>query len=327
MNLISVIVPVFNLEQYIVRCLDSLFAQTHRELEVVAVDDGSSDDSPKILDEYAKKEPRLKVIHKPNGGVSSARNAGLEAATGDYIGFCDGDDVVEPEMYERLLANLLKYDADISHCGMCIEGLDGEKRYFYNTGELCVHDHSDGLLELLKGSKVEPTLCIKLYKSSLFKDVVIDSSLLYNEDLLTNAILFKKANKTVYEDVCPYHYIRRPDSACKGGVADKHVFHPIEIRNRIIDLCKDEKEEIQIQTKMNFVHSAISTYSLLCTDRAKDYSKFRPQFRETLKKHKDWLGFVSKSTKAHALLIINLPFLYKPILSLYRLCFRSKSYG
>ncbi len=327
MNLISVIVPVYNLEQYLGRCLDSLFAQTHRELEVIAVDDGSTDSSPKILDEYAQREPRLKVIHKPNGGVSSARNAGLAAATGDFIGFCDGDDIVEPGMYERLLANLLKYDADISHCGMCIEGLDGEKRYFYNTGELCVQNHAEGLLELLKGSKVEPTLCLKLYKKSLFKDVVLDSSLLYNEDLLANAMLFKKAEKSVYEDICLYKYMRRLDSACKGDVAEKHVFHPIEVRSRIIELCKNEEESIQRQAKENYIHSAISTYSLLCTERAKAFVKYKDMFRRKLSEHKDWLRFLPKSTKLHALLIIDLPLLYKPTISLYRLCSRSKSYG
>ena len=103
---ISVIVPVYNTEKFLNNCIESILNQTHKNLEVIIIDDGSTDNSPAICDEYAKKDSRVKVIHKENGGVSSARNAGLDIASGEYIGFIDGDDVIEPDMYHFLLANL-----------------------------------------------------------------------------------------------------------------------------------------------------------------------------------------------------------------------------
>lgn len=326
-QVISVIVPVYNLEAFIQHTLDSLFAQTHKELEVIAVDDGSTDGTPKILDDYAAKEPRLRVIHQANGGVSAARNAGLAVATGDYIGFCDGDDEVEPTMYERLLANLLKYDADISHCGMLTKGVDGKTRYFYNTGVLEVNSREEGLLEILKGEKVEPSLGNKLYKKELFQGFQFEPTIRINEDLLANVQLFQKAQRTVFEDVPLYHYMRRENSASKSSISEKHIFHPIKVREVILELCKTEEEIIQRQAIANYLHTLISSYSLLCTNRVSDYHKYKKTFRGKLIEHRDWLGFLPFSSQAHALIIVHLPFLYMPILFIYRLLTRSKSYG
>lgn len=325
--LISVIVPVYNLEQYIQRTLDSLFAQTHRELQVIAVDDGSTDGSQRILREYAAKEPRLLVIHQENAGVSAARNTGLDAATGDYIGFCDGDDLVEPVMYERLLGNLQKNDADISHCGMLIEGLDGRKRFFYNTEVLEVHSHDQGLLELLSGKRIEPTLCDKLFKRELFQGVRMDPAIKINEDLLLNVILFHKAIKTVFEDVCLYRYIRRESSASKSAIAEKHVFHPVRVREKISELMKDESAEVQRIARVSYLHSNISTYTMLLAKKAVAFSQFRSQFRQNLGQHKDWLKQLPTSSRIHAWVILYLPFLCKPLFALYYALHKGTQYG
>ena len=113
-NLISIIVPIYNVEKYLKKCIDSIINQTYKNLEIILVDDGSPDNCGKICDEYAKKDNRIKVIHKENGGVSSARNVGVENATGEYIGFVDSDDYIEKDMYEVLINNLKKENADIS---------------------------------------------------------------------------------------------------------------------------------------------------------------------------------------------------------------------
>ena len=112
MDTISVIVPVYNIEGYLGKCIDSIIAQTYKDLEIILVDDGSSDHCGAICDEYAKKDNRIKVIHKPNGGLSDARNHGIEAATGRYLGFVDGDDWIEEDMYEHIAANIEKYSPD-----------------------------------------------------------------------------------------------------------------------------------------------------------------------------------------------------------------------
>lgn len=111
-KLISIIIPVYKTEQYLKRCVDSVLNQTYQELECILVDDGSPDEAGKICDEYKKKDARIKVIHKENGGLSSARNAGLDIAKGDYIGFVDSDDFIHPQMYEMLVDVLEKQRAE-----------------------------------------------------------------------------------------------------------------------------------------------------------------------------------------------------------------------
>ncbi|MBO7334370.1 MAG: glycosyltransferase, partial [Lachnospiraceae bacterium] len=117
MELISVIVPVFEVEKYLKECIESILNQTYTNLEIILVDDGSPDKCGEICEEYAKTDNRIIVIHHENKGLSSARNRGLDIATGDYIGFVDSDDKIAPDMFEILLNNLKQYDADISICG------------------------------------------------------------------------------------------------------------------------------------------------------------------------------------------------------------------
>ena len=129
MSLISVIVPIYNVEKYLDRCVDSIINQTYKNLEIILVDDGSPDNCLAICDSWAEKDRRIKVIHKENGGVSSARNSALDIASGDYIGFVDSDDWIEPDMYEILIKNAKKYDADISRCAGLLDYCDRSEEY------------------------------------------------------------------------------------------------------------------------------------------------------------------------------------------------------
>ena len=132
-KLVSVIIPAYNIERYISRCLDSIMAQTYNNLEIIVIDDGSKDQTAEILDDYQKRDSRIIVVHKENGGVSSARNNGLDIATGDYISFVDGDDLIESNMYEILVKILEKEKTDIAHCGYQMIFPD-RVDYYYNTG-------------------------------------------------------------------------------------------------------------------------------------------------------------------------------------------------
>lgn len=127
-KLVSVIVPIYNVEPYLETCVDSILSQTYGELEVILVDDGSADNCGAICDRYAAQDARVRVIHKENGGVSSARNAGLDAATGDYVMFTDGDDRIEPEMVAVLLDAVTKNDADVATCNLRMESASGEQK-------------------------------------------------------------------------------------------------------------------------------------------------------------------------------------------------------
>ena len=118
MALISVIIPVYNTKPYLNACLESVVGQTYRELEIILVDDGSTDGSGELCDEWERKDPRIRVIHKANGGQCEARNMGMEIAAGEYIGFVDSDDVISPRMYETLIAAMEQYHADVVQCAM-----------------------------------------------------------------------------------------------------------------------------------------------------------------------------------------------------------------
>ena len=167
--MISIIVPVYNAEKYVSKTLQSILKQTYQNLEVIAVNDGSTDQTRNILDEYGKKYPeKLRVIHTENQGVTLARMEGLKIARGTWIGFVDCDDMIDPDMYELLIRNAVKYDADISHCGYQMQFADGRVNYFYNTKKIIIQDKYQGMKDLLEGDFIEPRLCNKIFHKQLF---------------------------------------------------------------------------------------------------------------------------------------------------------------
>ena len=242
--LVSVIVPAYNIENYISRCLDSLIAQTYRNLQIIVVDDGSTDKTGAIVNDYSAKDSRILPIHQQNKGVSSARLAGLEKIKGDYIGFVDGDDVAEPEMYEHLLANAIQYNADISHCGYKMVFPDGHEDLYHGTGKLVIHNREQGLTALLKGDLVEPGLVNKLYRRSLLEGLIDsplwDINIRMNEDLLMNYIIFKKAEISVFEDVVLYNYLLRKNSAATAEPQLYSVQDPLKVITLIKGDIKDD---------------------------------------------------------------------------------------
>lgn len=237
--LISIIIPAYNVAPYIGRCLESVLCQTYQSLEIIVVDDGSNDDTGAIIDTYAKKDSRIIIIHKENGGVSSARIAGISIAKGDYIGFVDGDDYVEPEMFAKLLENALRYNADISHCGYQMIFPDGHIDYYYNTGRQETHNRIQAISHLVEGKFVEPGLWNKLYRREIVvgfdNEKIWDSSICINEDLLMNYILFSKAESSVYEDIPFYHYILRRGSAATSRVSRQKMLDPLRVMKIILE--------------------------------------------------------------------------------------------
>ncbi len=228
--LISIIIPAYNIEQYIERTLNSVTAQTYKNLEIIVVDDGSTDNTGAIIDEYTRKDKRVIAIHKKNGGVSSARICGLNSSHGEYIGFVDGDDLVEANMFEHLLKNAVEHNADISHCGYNMVFPNGKVDKYYGTGNQLLHNNREALCELLRGNFIEPGLWNKLYKRNVVigfeNNSIWDSTIKNNEDLLMNYLLFSKAERSYYEDVCLYNYMLR-----KGSAATSQ-----KKRNKITDL-------------------------------------------------------------------------------------------
>ncbi|MGN0172217.1 MAG: glycosyltransferase family 2 protein [Acutalibacteraceae bacterium] len=316
---ISVVVPVYNIAAFLPRCLDSLLAQTHRNIEIVTVDDGSTDRSGAVLDEYAARDARVQVIHKRNEGVSLARLTGIQAASGEYIGFCDGDDEVEPDMYERLLANLKQYDADIAHCGHVVIYPDGREQRFYGTGRLAKQDRTEALEALLSGS-FEPGLCNKLYKHSLlhslFQNGCMDTTVRINEDLLMNYYLFRDAKRSVYEDFCPYHYLKREGSASMAKLNAHHIRDPLYVKRLILDDCKGTATESAARAAL--LSTALHTYNNLLMTEKDEFIKEKQEVRQLIMQHRADAALLPKKQRVFAFLIRRMPVFYRVIYRAYR---------
>ena len=237
--MISVIIPVFNIAEYLQNSIGSLIQQTYPDLEIIAVDDGSTDSSSDILQRLAETDHRIRIICQEHSGVTKARLTGAAAARGEWIGFMDGDDYAEPDMYERLLGNATKYNADISHCGYQMV-FPNKTECFHNTGRLICQDQEAGLMDLLEGSLIEPGLWNKIYRRRLIQSLLcsgkMDCSIRNNEDLLMNYYLFKEARLSVYEDFCPYHYIVRKGSAVTSEINEHKLRDPLCVMKLI---CQD----------------------------------------------------------------------------------------
>lgn len=257
-NKISIVIPAYNVENVLSRTLESVLAQTYRNIEVVLVDDGSTDGTGTIIDSYASKDSRVRPIHKENGGVTSARLAGIAGSSGEWIGFVDGDDYVESGMFAHLLRSALEHNADISHCGYQMVFPDGRIDYYYNTGCLVKQDRITGLKDLMSGLFVEPGLCNKLFHKSLFHSLlcedVMPTDIKINEDLLMNYYLFKAAKRSVFEDVCPYHYVLREGSAATSKLNTHKLRDPLLVTRIIME---DAPQELQGEVYRKLIRQLI----------------------------------------------------------------------
>lgn len=294
---ISIIVPVYNVQNELKRCVRSICLQTYKELEIILVNDGSTDASWEIMKELAEEDQRIIIMNKENGGVTSARLQGVAAATGDYIGFVDGDDEIETTMYEFLLGNAIKYKADISHCGYQMIFADGRVNFFYNTGKLVEQDRTAGIKDLLEGIFVEPGLCNKLFAKNLLHNLckknLMKNDIRINEDLLMNYYLFNMANKSVYEDKCPYHYMVRMTSASRQKMNYHKIYDPIRVKKIILKECE---KGMKRDAEKALLNTCIYTYCGLTIERNK-YESDKKAIRHEIKEHINSIDMLPRRTK------------------------------
>lgn len=284
---ISVVIPAYNISQYLCNCLESVLNQTWKNIEVIVVDDGSKDDTVMIAESYAAKDDRIRIIKKKNGGVTSARLAGVTVATGEFIGFVDGDDIIEPDMYERLLHNAVEYCADISHCGYQMV-FSNRVDYYYNTGCLVKQDKQAGLKDLLTGSFIEPGLWNKLFHKTLFHsllhDGVMDTSIKNNEDLLMNYYLFQESSKSVYEDWCPYHYLVRKGSAANSNLNEHVLLDPVKV-TKILIKETSRNNELQLILSQRLMRQWIVLATLPLRNGGALIPQYRREARSIIRKN------------------------------------------
>lgn len=286
MDKISVIIPAYNAEKYLPRTLDSILSQTYKNLEVVIVNDGSTDHTGDIIKKYASADKRVRGISQTNQGTSSARLQGVREADGDWIGFVDSDDIIDSDMYEILLANAKKENADISHCGYQMV-LTERTDYYYNTGKYIVQSNEEAVRDLLSGEFVEPGLCNKLFKRSLFSALLnnnaFDVSIKNYEDLLMNFYLFREARCAVYSDFCPYHYLVRRNSSATA--TNLHVYcDPIKVLYIILkETEKSERLNAVVRPRMVFFMIRIA--GMPNVEQVDMFIPFRKKIRKGLRKN------------------------------------------
>lgn len=226
---ISVIIPVYKVEKYLKRCVESVLAQTYRDLEIILVDDGSPDRCPALCEELAAKDARVKVIHKKNGGLSSARNAGIAAATGMYIGFVDSDDYILPEMYEKLYHALCDNDADISICNYAYvdedTGAIDKNKEAIDPVVTEVLDREQAYQKinvLWEGYNYYVTAVNKLYRKELFDGRLFAEGRLHEDELIVHYLFEKCRRVAVIGDVL-YMYVQRQGSITNSTVSVKRL--------------------------------------------------------------------------------------------------------
>ena len=208
--MISVIVPVYNVESYLPKCLDSIIAQTYTDLEILIIDDGSTDRCGAICDSYAERDRRIRVFHTENRGLSAARNLGLDHAKGEYIGFVDSDDWIEPDMYEVLLRKAEETGADVVTCRFYQEYTDRTETFPGPENEFAVKGD-----EILRTYLLSKEICQdswnNLFKAELFQTLRYPEGRSF-EDIATKYLLLQKAEKLVYIPSCLLHYRNRKHS-------------------------------------------------------------------------------------------------------------------
>lgn len=235
---ISVIVPVYNVESYIKKCVDSIICQSYSNLEIILIDDGSPDNCPDICDRYLEKDPRVKVVHKQNGGLSDARNAGIGIATGDYISFVDSDDWIDKDYFEILYNLLIESESEISICNfkwVYPDRIESQKC----DCEFAVWTNEEALKHYYDDMNVNMVISVaKLYKSELFTGVRFPVGKIHEDEFTTHKLLFK-AKRIVFTARPLYNYFQRSSSITGQGFNIDFTIHAIEAFRERTDFIKE----------------------------------------------------------------------------------------
>lgn len=258
--MISVIVPVYNTSKYLRTCMRSIQRQTYRDLEIIAVDDGSTDDSLLILQEFSRTDDRIHVICQKNQGVSCARNAGINAAHGEFISFVDSDDTLEPDLYETLFNLIQQYDVPIAHCSYTRIS-NGTVKPIGNSGSVFVQSREEALTCFAEGRLFIGSCWNKLYARDLFEGIRFCSNFKVSEDLLVNFQVFCKVDRTVFADVCKYNYLTSDTSACRNVPSVKQAQDHLAVDRILKGLndCTNLKDLME----QRILHSLLSYYKAL----------------------------------------------------------------
>jgi glycosyltransferase involved in cell wall biosynthesis len=259
---ISIIVPIYKVEAYINKCVDSIIKQTYKDFELILVDDGSPDNCGQICDEYAKNDNRIKVIHKENGGLSSARNVGLENARGEYIGFVDSDDYINEKMYEVMYKTADFHSSEVVICDFFNVNEDqrNDKNY---SDEIYRIEHFTNIQALEQLYKSKPGTFVyawnKLYKRSLFEDIRFDNGRIYEDEFISHKILYK-SNKVTFISNSLYYYVKRTNSILNSPFTIKRFDKVSALKERADFFLEIKQQHLLNHALKNYMETFIWNY-------------------------------------------------------------------
>lgn len=221
--LISVIIPIYKVEKFLNRCVESIVEQTYNNLEIILVDDGSPDNCPKMCDNWADKDVRIKVVHKENGGLSDARNAGMKIASGEFISFVDSDDWLELNAIELMQDAIERNDCDICSFGVKMLWENGKEKYLTKSHDEIVFESTEAILQGFLSSQIIQTVWNKLYKKSVIEDYEFPFGKLYEDEFWSWKIMVN-SNRVVCIDNYLYNYYQNDSSIMHGGAKYKPLY-------------------------------------------------------------------------------------------------------
>lgn len=291
-DLISIIVPVYKVEEYLPKCVESIRKQTYKNLEIILVDDGSPDNCGMLCEQYAKEDDRIKVIHKPNGGLSDARNAGIDIATGRYISFVDSDDFIHPQMMELLLEAVKHEDADIGVCSWK-SVKDGENEE-YKEYHIEKYENTDGrkiqdIYFEQSDLRIAYTVAwAKLIKRELYDNIRYPKGLLHEDEYTTYKILYR-ADKIAYINIPMYYYLSRGNSIMGDFKAARFAIFGAYLER--IEFYSDNMEyNLARRTLFLAIHMLAQYYDWMDKENKQNrdmFNKYYSECKRTCKEHKD----------------------------------------
>ena len=287
-ELISVIVPVYNVRPYLEKCFDSVAGQSYRNLEIILVDDGSTDGSGDLCEELARRDSRVRVIHKKNGGLGSARNAGIDAAKGEIMSFIDSDDWIEPGMYDTMTEIMHRENAQIIACGI-------------NTKE-------EALIELPKNERLSNSMCNKLFRRETIQGLHINEQIFYEDNPFTPQC-FARAEKIAYTAEPFYCYFERTGSISRKGFSVREFDRVTADRMRL-DFYHEHFPQCESAAAIAYIGSALKVYyqSRGCQEARKRRVQLKEELKRTIRNYPD-LPFTEKQRAKSRLFLVS-PALY-----------------
>lgn len=268
-ELISVVVPIYNVEQYLRKCIDSILNQTYKNIEIILIDDGSLDSCPKICDEYIDKDSRIRVFHKKNGGLSDARNYGIERAKGKYITFIDSDDYIETDYIEYLIELINKFNVKISACGhnICF-ARKIIKKSSHATKKI---SKEEALEDILYDKEIDICSWGKLYDIELFNGIRFPKGKIF-EDTATTYLLLDKCDFIAVGDSCKYNYVMRDNSITTKKFNIKKM-QLIEMTEIMCDYLSNKYPNLTNACNRRLMWAYLSTYTKIVYTNKNEYKK------------------------------------------------------